>query len=459
MSADAKAPNPGLKMPKTYRLCRSLVRFWFALSFHRIRLLNAQKAEEENPAIFAVSHPAGLLDALILISAFERPVHCVIEQSVIRGPMSGFLARRLGMMVFEDSGDGWRSVLPACCAALTGGRALIVFADKRTSANGKQRSVAQTVAHIAQEAEGCGPGQIEVSLFPLHLLLPVARSRSSELLIYVDSPATRGDRREGSDEASAPGLQALAAEIESRFRDNAFRLQPEDLRFFLEDLEEVLRADLAEDWASRPDWKQDTEGFRLSRLVKSWAEQVNFLNPGSLMSLRESLDSCREMRRRSALHRLEVEQAGTWLSSGIKRVPVYVESIVGLPVALYGSLNHLAILLVLYAAGSFRKYSSRDRTTEWVIRVVVVLGCYAAQVLLLAHFMGRAAAGYYAPTLPLTGAYLARYAWLLRRRTRLALLALLMPARAARARQMRKQFLDDLDRSLSLHEEMLGAPR
>ena len=43
--------------------------------------------------------------------------------------------------------------------------------------------------------------------------------------------------------------------------------------------------------------------------------------------------------------------------------------------------------------------------TEWTLRGAVTLGFYAVQIFLVAHWRGRAAAGYYAPTLPVSGAY------------------------------------------------------
>ena len=58
---------------------------------------------------------------------------------------------------------------------------------------------------------------------------------------------------------------------------------------FLGDLEEALRDDFQEEWTSHPARKQKLDGFELSRFVVEWAEQMNYLHPGLLVSLRESL--------------------------------------------------------------------------------------------------------------------------------------------------------------------------
>ena len=83
--------------------------------------------------------------------------------------------------------------------------------------------------------------------------------------------------------------QAFVEALEGRFQENAFQLRPADLDYFLADLEEVLRAGLQEDWASRPDWKQDTEGFVLSRLVTEWVKQANYFNPEKLVTLAQGV--------------------------------------------------------------------------------------------------------------------------------------------------------------------------
>ena len=218
------------------------------------------------------------------------------------------------------------------------------------------------------------------------------------------------DRPEGRPTALSPEAEspAFAAMLESRFRENAFQLRPADMEYFLADLEEVLRTGLQEDWASRPDWKQDTDGFVLSRLVTEWVKQTNYLNPGRLVSLRKSLDDYRRLQKQCALRELQDEEEATLLHSGWRRTVRWLETLLGLPIALYGLLNHLGIALVLFLAGSFKRHNPRARTKEWTLRGAVTLGFYALQIFLVAHWRGRAAAGYYAPTLPVTGAYLWR---------------------------------------------------
>jgi hypothetical protein len=267
-------------------------------------------------------------------------------------------------------------------------------------------------------------------------------------------------RQKGGPEARAQDGEAPAfvAALESRFQENAFQLRPADLEYFLGDLEEVSRTGLQEDWASRPDWKQDTEGFVLSRLVADWVKQTNYLHPSRLVTLRKSLDEYRHLQKECALRELEVEGADSLLGSGWQQTILWFETLLGLPIALYGLLNHLAIGLVLYLAGSFKRSKSRARKV-WTIRGAVILGFYAIQIFLMARLRGRAAAGYYAPSLPVSGAYLWRYVGLVRPQARLLFISLTIPALKRKIQRLRHALLEEFDQALTSYEEKTSVPR
>jgi len=461
-------------MSRGYRFVRGLVRWWLALSFRRIRMLGEDKLPAAGPALLVASHPGSFLDALILVAAFDRPVSCLLASKFIRGSWTGWLARHLGMISYEPgepsgppsdrSAAAPKLAWQACCDVLACQGVLAVFGEAQQAVRGGEAShgkdgVAQTAAALALEAEarqGGSPAGAELVLLPLGLYVPGERSRSRESLLYLDSPLLPCEHYiPGGD---LPGQsKALAALLEKRFRENPFRLQPEDLKIFISELEEVLRVNLEEDWASRPNWKQKVEGFQLSGFVSEWAEQANTLDPARLVALRESLDAWREARRHIALWQSEVELAeasppGT--GSLLRRVGVWCESAAGGILAIYGLINHLPALLILHWTGLLKTQADRDPRREWLSRGAVMVALYTLQVLLLGYWLGRAAAGYYAPTLPLTGLYIWRYRWLLRHRTRPALLALLLPARVRRLRRMRQKFVARLNAALTADEEL-----
>ena len=247
----------------------------------------------------------------------------------------------------------------------------------------------------------------------------------SETLVRVDEPLLVRDYYLPKKSEQPGQLELLAAELERRGREHVFRPRREAVEHVLDGLESALKSDLEDAWAS---------------------------SPGQFIALQVLLEGCRLDRRRWAQSRLELE-AGPWLNSWLRLGAVWVESVLGLPLAAYGLVNHLVIGLVLLGMGLLKRGTGADRTLKWLVAGLAGLGIYALQVYLVDRFMGRAAAGYYAPSLPLSGAYLWRYRWLLRHRTRLLLISLRLPRRAAVERRKRKVIVEQLRQAMETSAE------
>jgi hypothetical protein len=447
----------GVTISSRHGFWSKIVRAWFSLTRRRIRPLRASEISAEGAAVFAVSHPAGFLHALVLSITIERPVHCLLPKNLAPGPLSRFLAHHMGIVLYEDELASSEAGIQKALDVLANGGALVVFADQNAAGESVPGTLASTAAALIERAEARQMGG-GIAVYPVHLFLPESTPQSREILIYIDSAIARTAGR-----ATAVELDderpSLAAALEARFQENAFQLRPADLEFFLSDLEEVLRTGLQEDWASRPDWKQDTEGFVLSRFTTGWVKRANYLYPSQLVSLRKTLDDYRSLQRECALRELEIQGGDTPLGSGWQRIPLWFETLLGLPIALYGLVNHAAIALVLFLAGSFKRNSSRPRTTELMIRAGVTLAFYILQIFLVAHRWGRAAAGYYAPSLPVSGWYLWRYAGLIRPQARLLFISLTIPTLKRKIQRVRHALLNELDRTLTPIEEKTSVTR
>ncbi len=451
--AQSEQATEGATAPTlVYRVVSGILRLWFALFFRKIRVLGAERLPASGPALLAVGHPPGFLDALILVSAVERPLSCLLPRDLLRSSFSRLMASWLGMVLVEQEGTASRVAVETVGARLARGEAMAVFAEPRRAHEVSTGRPGLTCAALAVEAETRHKGHLGLVVLPVHLFLPVSKSHSGELLVHIDRPLSlKSDIRPGE------RVQALAAAVEKAWQQNAFRLDPRELDLFLSDLEEFLRSDLEEDWASRPDWRQKVDGFQLSGFVSDWSRESNTLNPGRLVALREALDDYRARARRRSLEKFGTE-AASWTQSSLRRASVWIESAPGWPLAFYGLLNHLLAWIVLRGSGLLKPEDGRGLRVRWALRAVAVVGCYGVQVLGCGYFLGRAAAGYYAPTLPLAGAYLWRYRWLLRHRTRPALVAALLPGRLEKLRQRRKELIEELSRALSSDARALKVP-
>jgi 1-acyl-sn-glycerol-3-phosphate acyltransferase len=423
----------------TYRIIRILLRLWFALFFRKIRLLE-EGFPATGPFILVINHPVGFLDALILVAAFERQLHCVVDQKSVQGPIRELFARALGMIAYPPAEESRQAAVESCCRLLAQQCAVVLFAEPVHTRDAEPSAFALSVASLALETESRQVGQ--VAMFPVHLFLPVSPSTSTELLIYVDAPLLARDYVSEPDGIASP--LAIAKGLDEACRQNVFRLQPENLEQLLCELEDALRRDLEDEWSQKPRWRQKVEGFRLSRLVATAAGQMNSLHPGGLVALGELLAAYREAQRVAFLREIETKRA-EWLQSSLLRVGTWFETVLGAPIAVYGLLNHLLILVVLAAGGLLKRRSDWPAALQWAVRAAVVLALYVVQVTLCARWLGRAAAGYYAVSLPLSGAYIWRYWWLVRNRGRLAFFAATLPMQTARLQRLRKQLIVDVD--------------
>ncbi|MGH9354125.1 MAG: lysophospholipid acyltransferase family protein, partial [Terriglobia bacterium] len=390
-----------------YTFVRSGLRLWFSLIFRRLRVLQEESLARSGPALLVVNHPPGFVEALMLVAALKRQVHCLLDQALLTGPFERLTARSLGMIPYEFQGEDWAAVLESVCKIFSKeGTALIFVRPPIAAAGAALSGFAPEAAEVALEAEAYLAREVPLPVFPVHLFLPAPPSTAGELLIHIDhSLSTRGAAWHAQEDLDK-GIRMLDEEIEKACCAGPFRLQPDQVEQFIAGLETIMREDFSESWSHRANWKQKVEDFDLSPFLVKLTHRLNYGHPGRLAALNEALRNYQERKRRAALGALKAETAGAWHKSGWRRLAVWIETVAGFPIAVYGLLNLLAAWFVLRMAGLLRKGLWVATPKEWAARVVITLACYAGQVGLAAHFLPRPEAGYYAPSLLLSGAYL-----------------------------------------------------
>jgi hypothetical protein len=428
---------------------------WISLFVRKIRVANPAVLPEAGAAMLLIGHPASFIDAVTLIAAFEREVICLLDRRLLRGLLRATLARFFGMIPFEVEGEGFRGAMERAQAVLRSGQTLIVFASDQPAKPGETATSFSQPAAMAMQAEAQSSGELWLEVFPVHVFLPGAQLSSCEMLIYLDAPLIPREYLARGKNLTEQA-RALAAAAEESCRQNVLRLQPEDIRHFLSDLEELLRADLQETWEAKPNWKQKVDGFVLSQFVGECIEQLNGIHPGELVALRDLLATYREGQRRCGLAQLELEQVQEWLHSSWRRILCWVGSVVGFPLAAYGAVNHLVPAIIMYFTGLFENKEGQNQTAKWALRAVILLGSYALQILICAYWLGRTITGYYAPLLPLSGVLLLGYLWLVWYRTRFLLLDFRSARLSAKLVPMRQELIRELNAARDAYAETLG---
>jgi len=136
----------------------------------------------------------------------------------------------------------------------------------------------------------------------------------------------------------------------------------------------------------------------------------------------------------------------------------WVETVLGFPVALYGLINHLPALVILSVSGLFRKSPRKDPKVEWLQRIFAVLSSYTLQIFVVNFWWGRAVAGAYALTLPVSGAYLWRYRWLIRHRAHVLVRKALRSVRLSRVARARESVLRRISREIEASTQSSSIP-
>jgi hypothetical protein len=439
-------------MPLRYRIVRRFLRIWFAAVFRKIRLLGAEDEAASGATMLLVSHPPRVLDVLLLVAIFDRQLHCLIDTQTASGLAGQFLTWSLGVIAPTSGMGASNGAWMEMCREWLESKGIVVVFSNSVTQDGSPSERLISVAKIALEVESMSPASVESAILPVHLLTPFARF--TEVLIHFGEPVFPQDFLSLPDRELDEQTMELARALSRSCHANPFALRQHDLTQLLTDLAEILRIDLADEWASKPDWKQTIEGFTLSRFLRAWAEQENHADPEKLVTLRRALNACREASRRWSLGTLQIENAA-WTKSTLRGALAWVESALGLPVAGYGFLNHVPAGLLVSIMG-LHKRGKRVRPRQWAAAGFFLLASYAGAIALVYHWFGRSTAGYYAVTLPTSGAYLWRWTWLWRHRTRLLLLGLFAPLAARRLLRMRKEVIARVETARSTYADVLA---
>jgi len=444
-------------VPASYRLTRAVLRFGLRLFSPRLRLLNRERLERPGPAILLITHPQGLAAALLLISALDRRIHCLLPSRELQGFFRKLAAWALGMQAVDFNSEEPDRWLASCLNALTDQEAIALFAEPAPENGAPRAPVADFAARLSMEAILRGPEHLHPTIYPVHCFLRKGRRFAAPLICVDDSIAARDFLPKVAEDLAAASRH-LAVAVQNAIGFNTFGLPEAELERFHQEMEDLSREHLRQEWSGRPNWKQRPEDFDLSTFARKWIAGQNRKDPARLVELRESVTAYRGARRQWSMGKLMIETSGPWQASRPRVAAAWIETTLGLPVAVYGLINHLPALIVLRASGLLSHSSQRDPKVEWLWRIFTVLSSYTVQVFLVHFWWGRAVAGYYTLTLPVSGAYLWRYRWLVRRRIHVLVHKALQPVHSARVARERENILESFSLTLERSAHLSAEP-
>ncbi len=352
-----------------YRLLRL---FWAAalrIFFRRLGIDG--RPPESGPLLLVANHTNALVDGLIIMALLRRRVTMTAKGALGANPLLALLMRAMGVLEFHRKGDAGAEprrnlhAIEQCRRILSDGGAVLIFPEGISHSDPQMRPLKTGAARIA------------LSGIPGLRIVPVAlhyeakeQFRSSAVVEFGDSFEPAGDALE------------LTRDIDTRLRSMTVNVERRRDAVLLSRAAEVFagpferRVEILRRLAGAPRLRS------LGQRVRAQSAELRHLGiaPDEV--------------------RISMNPAGAALFV-LRELEL---SAVGLPVALWGWINHAlpAVLLTLIA-----RRLSRDRdhwATNVVVPSMVVLPvCYALQIGLALCLLPLPWAALYAVVLPYAG--------------------------------------------------------
>ena len=385
-----------------YAFVRALARLLLGVFYERVEIVREENVPREGPLIVAANHHNSVVDAMILMATFRRPLRVLANAPLFRHPLIGPFLRLVGALPVhrrKEAGDDPQknaALFASTTAALVAGEAIAVFPEGRTQPEPALQTVRTGTARMWLAAEAAGTHG--VTLLPVGLVFDQPGTfRSGRALVLVGSPVdTSGlpSRQVETDPAAARVLtgrltEALRAEIVEADDRRTLRL--------LKLVEEL--------WRDRDGAPAPPEGLRVLWLQGAASAYRSLLSraPDRVTAFRSRLEA---FDAECAKAGLAAEHLSRWYTTASVARFVAVQGLsllVGLPLALVGLLVHgLPYRLTAFAVRKIPHTDEEEATDKIVGGLVVYPLCWIAEGWALRALFGRTALIAFLIALPLT---------------------------------------------------------
>lgn len=398
-----------------YRLLRLYWRAAVGVFFRRVEVEGSENVPASGPVILVSNHTNALVDPLIILLQLRRRVTLTAKSTLRRDPLLAFVMRAMKIVAFhrpQDRKEGAEPVknvdaLAECRRRLGRGAAIVIFPEGVSHSDPSMRRFKTGAARLALDY--CDERDDGLKVVPVGLHFERKdRFRSAARVRFgqpIDVAAWRRVHPGG-------GARELTARIEREIRAIT-------LNFERDTDSELFRfaADLVATGGAEPaPLGQEAAGelgerLHLARRLQAGYGPLREIDPGRLSALERRVGGYRRK-----LAALGLTPAEVFLPIHAGRAAFFVLrelelTAVGLPLALWGLLNHaLPFALVRAATRKLSKDEDHVASNAIFISLPVFPLFYALQTLAAAWLAGGWWSAFYLATLPFTGAVAVLYA-------------------------------------------------
>lgn len=183
-----------------------MVRLGLLLFFRKIVFQNRKLLNEKGPLLLACTHPNSFLDALILGSYFNQPVHFLARGDAFQNPLAKKLLTALKVIPIYRLSEGKEylalndTTFEKCTKILAEGGIVLIFSEGLCVNQWKLRPLKKGSARIALSAWKQQPIANSFRILPVSFNYSSFTSFRKSLVVYLGKEITREDISTGKAE-------------------------------------------------------------------------------------------------------------------------------------------------------------------------------------------------------------------------------------------------------------------
>ena len=408
-------------IPLPYRFVAALVQLMLKIYFRSIEATGRERIPKEGPAIFASNHPNSTVDPFVLGNLVGRKLNFMAMSTFFeRKPVAWFLSRCGVIPIHRRQDDPTKmdqniSSFAAAFRALEAQEAIGIFPEGVTHDDPQIRKIKTGTARISLEVEAKNDFRLAVRVIPVGLNYIDKTRFRSYLLINVGEPIEAKTYEEAYRKDPQAAVNAMTEELQRRLEALIVNLEEPGLKRLQRAIEEIFLERVREVADPNEGRKGIADTFVWRKMI---ADCVNYYakhDPDRVRTVGSQVQRYYRVARRMRLNNELLGQQPHWGALWSASAKLAVLGILGLPIALYGTINNYVPYRLAKLAGMRNPYY-RDRGDKTKISiyslltgVVAFLIFYPIQGFLVWFSFGNPAAIIYALSLPPSGFFALGY--------------------------------------------------
>lgn len=324
-----------------YRLVRSVIRILLALFFRHVDVVGADRIPGVGPLVVAANHHNAIVDAMLIVGTFPRPVRVLAKAPLFTNPIVGPFLRLMGAVPVNrrvEAGDDPRkndAMFEAAIGALRGGGALLIFPEGTTTPRPTLLPLRTGAARILFGAAREGAERHGVTLLPVGLVFhDPGTFRAASALIMIGRAVDVDDLLTATAGEDA-GVRSLTERLGGAIRDQIVEAEDHYTLELLRVLEQAWYQEQGRGTTNDPE-----AALAWRRRVMRSARDLEAREPARMAELRRRIERYKANLDEIGIRSEQLDRPYTVGLVSRYVVKNVITLMLGLPLALWGIACH-----------------------------------------------------------------------------------------------------------------------